>query len=133
MSLQSNRVEMIVQKRITRNYLDASIVQISLIRPSYVKTAAGGKTLGPETTLDPQGFRLVPFKRRLTDTSRVTQEGFLTLSTYALVGDTGADVEPKDHFTLDGNRYEVDTVDPSSPEFQFRSLAVLTFFGTPDS
>lgn len=133
MTAASNRIEMVVQKRITKNYLDASPLSISLNRPVFAETAAGGKVLTVPTVIPPQEFRLVPFKRRLTQVNAVTQEGFLTASTYALVGKAGSDVRPKDYFTLNFNRYEVETVDPSSPEFQFRTLAVLSFYGTPDS
>lgn len=129
----TNASEMVVQKRITRAWMRAGSVSISLVRPGeWITTAAGGRVQGDPITLPPQDFRIVPFKRRLSQIKSINQEGDLTISTYALVGYDDADVQPKDEFTLAGCRYIVDSVEPTSPEFSFRTLAVLTFYGTPD-
>lgn len=123
----SNPVEVLVQRRQTEAYLKAEPQMIALSRPTpKVKTAAGGKVDGVADTLDPQMFRVVPFKRRVTESESNIVEGTVTVSTYVLVGRWDADVKKDDEFVLPDGRYKVESVEPGK---SYRTLAILEYRG----
>ena len=94
-------------------FIKADPVELVLNRVQRVPTAAGGYT---EETYDtpPQQFRLVPFKRRLTNQEANTQDGPIPHLDYVLVGRYNVDVEKGDFFDLNGDRWRVVGVEPNT-------------------
>lgn len=94
-------------------FIKADPVTIALNRITKVETPAGGFT---EESYDilPQEFRLVPFKRRLTQQEVNTQDGPIPHLAYVLVGRYNVDVEKGDFFDLNGDRWRVVGVEPNT-------------------
>lgn len=106
-----NKNELRMQRRQIVQFIKAQKTTISLKRPQLAQTAAGGQTPGPPVDIDPQDFRLVPFKRRLVVGTVDTQEGEVPFLKYVLIGRYDADVEIGDWFTLDDVTYTVKSLE----------------------
>jgi hypothetical protein len=128
--VSSSKAELLMQRRQTLAYLKANPAEIVLMRQTPVKTAAGGRKKGASVALDPQMFRLEPFKRRLSHTQSQIVEGTVTLTSYVLVGRWDADVQRGDEFVYGGGRYKVESVEP---ERSFRTAADVTYTGVADA
>lgn len=98
---------------------------ISLQRPVWASTAAGGKVQAGIIALDPQVFHVYPFKRRLTVETTFTPQTFgeekVEYIHYILIFNRNHDIEPDDFFDpstdvvnndlrLESGRYEVSFV-----------------------
>jgi hypothetical protein len=121
-----NATETRVQRRLTKKYNDAEPASISLIRPTIVITAAGGKKKDTKIPLPAQQFRLVPFKKRLTAITRDTPDGNIVNLAYVLIGEHDADVKPGDYFEWDGGMYDVISIEPNR---SYRTAANVTYRG----
>lgn len=111
----SSAEETFTDRQQVQEFIAAEPAVIALNRKPRVSTAAGGYTEGDETTLDPQQFRLVPFKRRLTHgaASGSGGEGRVASLPYVLVGAHDADVQIGDYFSYNGLDYEVLSIEPN--------------------
>jgi len=105
-------IELKVMRRQLDAFIQADPRTIVFTRQTKVDSGAGGWVQGPEVHTNPQQFRLVPFKRRLTQQEQNTQDGDVPLIPYVLVGYWNSDVERDDLFTLSGIYYEVIGVEP---------------------
>lgn len=99
-------------RKVMAAFIEADGRQISLHRPTFVKTATGGYVKGNWTTLPPQLFRLVMYRRRLTDLTTPKADGEVPTLPYVLVGAFSSDVERMDEFTLDGVYYRIQGIEP---------------------
>lgn len=121
-----NRQETRIQRRLLRKFVDAEQASIVLFRPNLVPTAGGGLLKGEPTPLAPQLFRLVPFKKRLTQFTRDTPDGNIINLAYVLIGEHDADVKPADYFEWDDGIYDVISIEPSR---SYRTAANVTYRG----
>lgn len=130
MPVAYNRIETKVQRRLTRAYIKAEPALITLKRPQYEDTLAGGKRrTGLFTTLDPQLCRLVPFKRRIVLMSRDTFNGDVTNLPYVLVGYWDMDVAEGDRFVFEGATWKVGKTEPNRA---YRTTSTCTYEGPED-
>lgn len=107
-----NRVEQLMQKRQTHNFVKGSEIEVQLVRKTQVATAAGGVTEGEARTLPRQRFRLTIPVRHPNQNVKMKTEGRLLDDDYMLVGASEADVQLGDKFVLDGSWYEIIYVAP---------------------
>lgn len=124
-----SRTETRIQRRLLRKFLDAEPQYIGLMRPTLVRTPAGGLSKENPETLPDQLFRLVPFKKRLTSLTRDTPDGNIINLQYVLIGAHDADVKPADFFTHEGGIYDVISIEPNR---QYRTAANVTYRGQED-
>jgi hypothetical protein len=114
---------------VLRKNLDAFIradpVSISFERQTKIDSGAGGFTKGLPTTLAPQQFRVVPFKRRLYDYTAGTAGGMIPVEQFALVGRIDVDIMRDDEFTIRGNRYRVKSIEPQTDEDRSKTDRVV--------
>jgi len=99
-------------RKVMGAFIKADGRSIVLMRPTFSTTPTGGYVKGDYSTLDAQIFRLVPYKRRLTDLTTSKADGEIPLLPYVLVGAFDSDVERMDEFTLDGVFYRVQGIEP---------------------
>lgn len=85
---------------------------ITIHRPEFSRTATGGYAKGNYTQLPPQIFRLVMYKRRLTDLTTSKAEGEIPVLPYVLVGYYNSNIQRMDEFSLDGVFYRVQGIEP---------------------
>ena len=85
-------------------------LQIVLHRPTKTRNERGGLDRGDDEILDPQPFRLIPFKRRLTLEYRDNPTERTTLIDYILTGPIGSDVQADDWFEYQNEVWRVDHV-----------------------
>lgn len=104
---------LLMLRRNINAFIKADPVELSLNRIQKVDTPAGGWT---EESYDipPQEFRLVPFKRRLTNQEANTQDGPIPHLSYSIVGRYNVDIEKGDFFDLNGDRWRVVGVEPNT-------------------
>lgn len=121
-------VELKMQRHQLDAWRDARPTELVLTRPSRVKDGVGGWTEQDPVELDPQKFRIVVFKRRLTQFMDNIDEGEVPNLNYTLVGYPDADIEKGDMFTYEGNTYTVVAIDP---DHEIRKVAVARFEGDP--
>lgn len=98
-------------RKVMAEFIKADSRQVQLRRPHYSETDAGGYTITDWDTIDPQEFRLVPIKRRLTDMVRNVADGEIPNQQYVLVGLWDCDLKREDEFFLDGVYYRVLAID----------------------
>lgn len=115
-------------RRQMKAFIDADHREISLKRPQLEKTDTGGFTKGNWLVLPAQRFRLVPYKRRLTDIVTSRANGELPYLLYVLIGMYDADIKRMDEFELDGAYYRVQGLEPHTAveEFTDRKVAQLS-------
>lgn len=99
-------------RRVMYRFIQADGRSIPLQRPTFSHTATGGYVRGNYSSLPPQLFRLVPYKRRLTDLTTPTADGEVPTLPYVLVGLYNSNIQPMDEFTLDGVFYRVQGIEP---------------------
>lgn len=97
---------------VMREFINADGRQIILQRPTFSKTETGGYVKGSFTSLPPQTFRLVMYKRRLTDLTTTKADGEIPILPYVLIGYYNSDIQRMDEFTLDGTYYRVQGLEP---------------------
>ncbi len=114
-------------RRNLREFIRADPVQIVLTRTPKTATTNGSYVDGTPTDLPAQTFRLVPFKRRLTDQEANTQDGDIPLIPYVLVGHWDADVERDDAFTYQGRNCVVVGIEPKSGDTTSNDRLVVEF------
>lgn len=104
--------------KILRLNLDAFIradpVMITLSRPNKVATDNGSWTYGTPTPVDPQQMRLVPFKRRVSDDVKDTDDGQNKLANYILTCHYNVDAQPGDEFSHNNVNYRVRDIEPKT-------------------
>lgn len=99
-------------RKVMEAFIKADGRSITLMRPQFTKTPTGGYVKGNYTALPPQVFRLVMYRRRLTDLTTPKADGEVPTLPYVLVGAFGSDVERMDEFTLDGVFYRIQGLEP---------------------
>lgn len=85
-------------------------ILVVLHRPTKVRNERGGLDRTTDVELDPQPFRLIPFKRRLTLEFRDNPTERTTLIDYILTGSTDSDVQADDWFEYQNEVWRVDHV-----------------------
>lgn len=121
-----NPTELRLKRRSFQAWLDSESEQISLQRPTFVKSTTGGILREVPKALAPQQFRMVPFTRRLSKMTRDTPEGRITSLEHTLVGKHDADIKISDFFVHDGGKYEVESIVPGHSD---RTVALLKYRG----
>lgn len=99
-------------RKVMAEFIRADGRQITLKRPTFEKTATGGYVKSSFETLPPQLFRLVMYRRRLTDLTTPKADGEVPTLPYVLVGAFNSDVERMDEFLLDGVYYRIQGIEP---------------------
>jgi len=114
-------------RRVMEEFIKSDSRQIMLQRPTLEKTPAGGFKKAAWNVLPEQTFRLIPYKRRLTDLVRAMASGEIPHIQYVLVGLWNADVQRMDEFELDGAYYRVQGLEPhtAAEEYTDRKVAQL--------
>lgn len=99
-----NFTELDIRKRLIRNWQNrVPNITISLTRPEFSATAAGGRVQTGEVVLGPQDFGFMPFKRRLTiESSRQARsygDNIIDDITYVLIAvPEDVDIQKDDYF-----------------------------------
>lgn len=99
-------------RKVMAAFLKADGRSITLQRPEFTRTDAGGYVKGNYTALPPQLFRLVPYRRRLTDLTTPTADGEVPTIPYALIGVYNSNIQRMDEFELDNVFYRVQGLEP---------------------
>jgi hypothetical protein len=99
-------------RKVMAAFIEADAYSIELHRPTFSETATGGYVKGNYLTLPAQRFRLVPYKRRLTDLTTPTADGEVPTLPYVLVGVYNTDIQRMDEFFLNGAFYRVQGIEP---------------------
>lgn len=99
--------ELAIQRRITRGFIAADSLEVTLERRTRSEDGAGGTISGSPTVLPVQTLRLIPLGDRGGATQRTTADGVAVTPGYALLGEHTADIARGDEFTVNGRRYEV--------------------------
>ena len=98
-------LELAVQRRLSKAFIDADYLTVILERSSWVSDGSGGSVRQDPTPLPPQRMRLIPLGDGAQE--RFTANGETVTPAYMLLGEYTADLERWDEFTLNGRRYEV--------------------------
>lgn len=119
----------ITNLRILRKNLEAFIKadarSITLYRKVKVDSGAGSWVWSDSAEMiNPQTFRLVPQKRRLSDLIENTQDGPIPSIQYVLVGYWDANVSRGDEFSINGTHYRVVAIEPHTNERAFTDRVV---------
>lgn len=123
-----NPVELKMQRKQVNAWRDARPTELVLTRLTKTADGAGGWIESDPRELDPQVFRIVVFKRRLTQFMDNIEEGEVANLSYTLVGQPDADIEKGDLFVHEGNLYVITAVDP---DHEVRKVAIARFEGSP--
>jgi hypothetical protein len=122
-----NKVELIVRRRLVREFIKADFVDVELTRRTgRTKTAGGGWTTVPAVPLPPQIARIIPSKRRFDNGLVNAEAGALPKSEYLLLGSHRMDVEVDDSFFWQGNYYKITGILPHREE---RTLCSMYYLG----
>lgn len=114
--LDTNPTAMRVMRKNMVVFINADPINIVLSRATKVSTPAGGYVEGTPVLLAPQTFRMTPFKRRLSDFTKDTQDGKIPQADYILTGRWDCDILRGDTFTFNGDDLEVISVEPLSDD-----------------
>lgn len=114
--MDSNPTALLALRRNLDAFIRADPVTLVLQRPNKIQTSAGGVITSDPAPLPPQQFRLAPFKRRQSNDIQNTQDGYLRLGEYVLVGRHNADVEKGDTFEYNNLIYRVREVEPRTDQ-----------------
>lgn len=101
--------ELAVQMGITKAFINADPITISLSRSPRTPDGAGGMTVGTPVALPAQTFRLIPQEDGAT--ARTTSEGETATPEFMLMGNPGCDMQRFDEFTISGRRFEIVYID----------------------
>lgn len=99
-------------RKVMGEFIKADGRMISLRRPTFTETSTGGYVKGSFETLPLQLFRLIPYRRRLTDLTTPKADGEVPTLPYVLVCLPSVDVQRMDEFTLDGVYYRIQGIEP---------------------
>lgn len=95
-------------------FIKADGHSIVLQRPTFTTTATGGYSKGSFIAIPAQTFRLVPYRRRLTDLTTPQADGEIPTIPYVLVGVYNSNIQRMDEFTLNGGYYRVQGIEPGT-------------------
>lgn len=114
-------------RKVMAEFIRADKRDIALRRPLFEKTDTGGYLKTNWSILPEQEFRLVPYKRRLSDLIKVVDAGDIPHINYVLVGFYNCDIQVADEFELDGAYYQVEGIEPhtANPDYTDRVVAQL--------
>lgn len=113
-------------RKVMGEFIRADGRPIVLMRPTFSRTPTGGYVKGSFEALPAQVFRLVPYKRRLTDLTTAKADGEVPTLPYVLVGAFDSNVERMDEFSLDGVYYRIKGLEPhTTTAFSDRKVAQL--------
>lgn len=113
-------------RKVMAAFIEADGRSISLKRPTFTKTPTGGYVKGNYVDVPPQVFRLVMYRRRLTDLTTPKADGEVPTLPYVLVGAFDSDVERMDEFVLDGVYYRIQGLEPhTTGPYSDRKVAQL--------
>jgi hypothetical protein len=101
-----------VLRRLLKEFVKADPREVIVSRPTKIESDNGSWTEGDPEVLDPQIFRLVPMKRRLSGLEVDTQDGHLQVEDWVLVGAVDTDIMQDDEFDLNGDHFKVVRVEP---------------------
>jgi hypothetical protein len=99
-------------RKVMAEFIRADGRLITLNRPEFSTTGTGGYVKGNYQALAPQLFRLVPYRRRLTDLTTPKADGEIPTLPYVLVGAYNTNIQRMDEFVLDGVYYRVQGLEP---------------------
>lgn len=97
--------ELAVQRRLTRAFVLADQISVSLIRTPRIPNGSGGFEAGTPESLPEQTFRLIPSEDGAT--ARTTSEGETATPEYMLLGEYSVDMQRFDRFQIGTRRYEI--------------------------
>jgi hypothetical protein len=116
-------------RRVMAEFIKADGREISLHRPTFTKTATGGYDKSSFETLDPQIFRLVMYRRRLTDLTTPKADGEVPTLPYVLIGYYNSNVQRMDEFTLDNVYYRIQGIEPHTNDRVHTDRVVAQLIG----
>lgn len=100
-----SEAELGAQRRITKMFIAADSITVTLLRSVFTPDGAGGEVRGEPAPLAPQVMRLIPAGDGAQE--RFTSNGQAVKPTYMLMGEHDADMERWDEFEVDGITYEI--------------------------
>lgn len=101
-------------RKVMAAFIDADGRDVILHRPQFTETSTGGYSKGHYLDIAVQRFRLVPYRRRLTDLTTPQADGEIPTLPYVLVGNYNCNLQRMDEFTLDGVFYRVQGIEPGT-------------------
>jgi hypothetical protein len=102
-------------RKVMAAFIAADARSIVLQRPTFTETSTGGYQKSVYTAINPaQIFRLVPYRRRLTDLVTPTADGEVPTIPYVLVGAYNANILPMDELNYSGTFYRVQAIEPGT-------------------
>jgi len=119
--------ELKVMRKIVGAFIAADETEIILTRLTKIVTSNGSWVEGLAYDLDPQRFRIVPFKRRLVHQEADTQDGAIPLEPYVLVGRPDVDVQRDDEFTFADRQCKVVGVEAMTADGELTDRIVVEF------
>jgi hypothetical protein len=113
-------------RKVMAEFIKADGRSITLMRPTFAKTGTGGYQKKSFAAQTPQIFRLVMYRRRLTDLTTPKADGEIPTLPYVLVGAFDSNVERMDEFSLDGVYYRIQGLEPhTTTPYTDRKVAQL--------
>ncbi len=101
-------------RRVLKAFIEADARDIVLHRPKFSITATGGYVKSHFYDVPTQRFRLVSYRRRLTDLTTPQADGEVPTLPYVLVGTFDCNLKRMDEFTLDNIYYRVQGIEPKT-------------------
>jgi hypothetical protein len=102
-------------RKVMAAFIRADGHSITLQRPTFSTTGTGGYIKGSFAPVLPaQTFRLVPYRRRLTDLTTPQADGEIPTIPYVLVGVYNSNIQRMDEFTLNGAYYRIQGIEPGT-------------------
>jgi hypothetical protein len=121
-----SRMELIVERRTTENFISADPSLITLHRVVEVSDGAGGRT-DSDLPRPPQRCRVIPARSRSTSLTYNLPNGMVVSSKDALlVGRWDMEIGTNDWFQMDTSAYQVTFIEPNR---QFMTLCQLDLMG----
>jgi hypothetical protein len=125
-----DHIERVMGRRQINALIEADPVLVVFFRASRIDTGDGSYRLGtPAPVLvngKAQEVALIPFKRRMTEFLVNTELGNVPDLPYVLLGRHDLDVEEKDTFEWNGDKFEVQTIDLKT---EVRVAAHVDYYG----
>jgi hypothetical protein len=98
-------VELAAQRQLTKAFIAADSLEVTLIRTPREADGAGGVEVGTPASLAPQVMRLIPLQDG--HEPRQTADGEQAVPRYMLMGTHDADMARWDEFELDSGWYQL--------------------------
>ena len=95
-------------------YIKSDPIMLQIERRVREQTANNGWRMGAPQEKDPQQFRILPFKRRLSEFMVNTQDGEIPRADFILIGRWNVDIERWDSFMYNGDKYMVVSIEMKS-------------------